>query len=266
MSNPSILLRVAAVVLATQVGMTAAHAALVNGQQDSVDFSDGDATGTIYHAVLFNSAGVTEARFKNATGFGGTFAADATVLNDTDDNIDGEAYDETAPIVFLYQLEGTDAASKIEDLLIKSFGFTPSSMGFISGYHLDDAGAITQVATDENPSSSESEGLINNEADAFRFDAFGAASAGIGNNERSSIVYATFATDSGVSSESAQIKGDNNSVRVDLPSPNPEPGSLALLGAAVAGFGGFRRFRRRRSAEQRPEDSEADTDSTPELD
>ncbi|MEE3368562.1 MAG: PEP-CTERM sorting domain-containing protein [Planctomycetota bacterium] len=264
MSNPSILLRVAAVVLATQVGMTAAHAGLVNGFSGSQAFDSSDAVGTVFYTVVFEADGITEARFKTATSFGGSFANDATILNDEDNVIDNVAFDQTSKYAFLYQIVGGDGA-KIEDLLIQRFGFTPSSMGYISGYHLAANGTISENATNDNPSSSESQGAIDSDTGAFRFNAIGALTSSIEEDDRSAILYATFATDTGVGTASGQVRADSANVRVDLPSPNPEPGSLALLGAAVAGFGGFRRFRRRRSAEQQPEESEADTDSTPEL-
>ena len=228
-----------------------------------------DPDATVDFVVIYGSDGVTLAELNTELGGLGSLAA---TDDDTGDAAGFDAYDETSAskITFLYQIDSTTAVD-VNSMFIKDFGFTPTKTGYFDGFLLSISGSTGDI-TEGNS------GLI--KPDSYDDDTSGGGQDGfsfdwnsnnkIGTGESSPVMFAQFSQAEGsgwytITSDSRLTSG-SGSTNADLPSPNPEPGSLALLGAAVAGFGGFRRFRRRRNAEQQPEETEADTATAPEVD
>ena len=236
-----------------------------------------DPDATVDYVVIYRSGGV---RYSDLNTVLDTGALD---LDSDDDDVpgngDGSAYDESKELTFLYQIDGVDGGAEddVERLYIKDYGFTPNTAGYFGNFTMSFSGTAATLAADANTvnpgdfdagrsfddANGDSQGAV-----AWEFD-----DNPISDTKVSSILFMQFSeathgvTGTGwVTNYSNLLTGDNRSTYATLPSPNPEPGSLALLGAAVAGFGGFRRFRRRRNAEQHPEETEAGTATTPEVD
>ncbi|MBB73878.1 MAG: hypothetical protein CMJ75_05115 [Planctomycetaceae bacterium] len=188
-----------------------------------------------------------------------------------------QAFDETAKIALFYQIDSASGDGEITRLAIRDFGFAPTSAGYFEDTLLAidteaETGTISTSAGLKTPNQFRDGITLANDGSAgFRWQGLDTdTGTGLTDSDSAPLFYVTFsdANSTGWAQliSNNEITGGGGTRTGSLPSPNPEPGSLALLGAAVAGFGGFRRFRRRRNAEQQPEDTEADTATTPEVD
>ena len=227
----------------------------------------GDVDAAVHYAVLYQDDGWSLANLNSL--FDGV-----DTLNTTQQNLTG-TFDTDAEMIFFYQIKGDNDTDYSDELWIKDFGFTASSAGYFQDTVLTvvdnndtDNDSLTlstdDQATNIDPNSHNAGATISE----VTYDKFGFGS-NIGSGDTSALMYATYDVEGALNwytdSSDNRLDGDGYTA-ASLPSPNPEPGSLALLGAAVAGFGGYRRFRRRRSTEQQPEDTEADAVATPEVD
>ncbi|MBN82372.1 MAG: hypothetical protein CMJ70_19755 [Planctomycetaceae bacterium] len=244
----------AVVGLATLVLSASAEAALDHssvatyGTRTFTGSGAGAPDATVDFVVIYSADGVSHEDLNVV--FDGPDFADSTDDHAVNNGTGMAAFDETAQMAFLYQITG--AGGVVDDLYIKDFGFTPSSAGYFNLQTLTIDGTTGTVITSEATLNPEEfvAGASFDSQDAIRWKDMD----GIADLEDSSILYATFdvvGSTSWFTNYDNRLSG-NGTTEASLPSPNPEPGSLALLGAAVAGFGGFRRFSRRRDAEQQP--------------
>ena len=233
---------------------------------------DGDVDATVDYVVIYSENGVSYDDLNQVLDTGDTDGNDVNLdENDDAQPSGGTAYNESHDMTFLYQITGTSDADYVRELVIKSFGFTPSTAGYFGDFSLAISGTdatLTEPGSLNTPGEFATDLTLTAGDDAFGWSWSNANR--IGNGDNSPLLYAQFnevgMNKSWFSMYDNDLRGGGQNEQASLPSPNPEPGSLALLGAAVAGFGGFRRFRRRRNAEQQPADTEADAATTSELD
>ena len=243
------------------------HASVATRGTTTFTGSNGDdPDATVDFVVVYVSGGISLAHLNDNVFTGADLTA--ALDDEADATATMSAFDTSVDMAFFYQITGTSGGETTQ-LFIKDFGFAPTSAGYFNDISLaitnTNTGTLTAetAGTTKDPSSW-SDGVTFNSQDAVKWSGID----DLDNTEESPLLYMTFTGDGGAgtgwfATYSNKLSGQG-STRGDLPSPNPEPGSLALLGAAVAGFGGFRRFRRRRNADQEPEGDEAgDTTATP---